>query len=122
MPGDTRNWSGFAKDVARTRKVWSIRDAGGFPAPMGPSGRRSMPFWSSAARAKRLIAAASEFTGFQPVEISWEEFRDKWLVRLEKEGWLVGVNWSGARAIGFDLEPNVVKARVESEISGKVVR
>ena len=33
----------FYRDVAETGRVWTIRDAGGFPAPVGGSGQRSQP-------------------------------------------------------------------------------
>jgi hypothetical protein len=36
---------------------------------------------------------------------------------MKKDGLLVGVNWSGARATGYDIEPSEVRRRVEYELS-----
>ena len=33
----------FYRDVARTRRLWTIRDAGGFPAPKNSRGVRAQP-------------------------------------------------------------------------------
>ncbi|MEQ4210148.1 DUF2750 domain-containing protein, partial [Actinopolymorpha sp. B9G3] len=41
--------------------------------------------------------------GMEPVEISGQDWLDKWLPNLEKDGLRIGLNWSGARATGYDL-------------------
>ncbi len=107
----------FASEVAQTREVWTIRDAGGFPAPKNSEGIRAHPFWSSLSRVQRIVKNVHAYAGFQPVEISWEEFRDKWLPGMERDGYLVGANWDGPRATGFDVKPNEVRQRIEYELS-----
>lgn len=109
-------YSAFARDVAQHGRVWTVRDAGGFPAPKTLGGNRAMPFWSSLARVERIIATVPAYAGFQPFEISWELFRDKWLPGLERDGLLVGVNWSGPHALGYDLVPKDVRARIDYEL------
>ena len=53
--------------------------------------------------------------GFLPsVEIEWTTFCERWVPGLEKDGLLVGVNWSGDRATGFDVKPRDVVANVEA--------
>ena len=42
------------------------------------------------------------------VELSLDVFLDDWLPGMQKDGLLVGVNWSGERAKGYDVEPEVV--------------
>jgi Protein of unknown function (DUF2750) len=111
-------YAAFARDVAAHRRVWTVCDDGGYPAPMTASGRRSWPFWSNLARVRRILATVPAYAGFRPVEISWEAFRDDWLAEIESDGLLVGVNWSGPRAVGYDVEPAAVRARVEREIAG----
>ena len=44
------------------------------------------------------------------------EFRDRWIPGLTKDGLKVGVNWSGARALGYDIDPAEVQTRFEYEI------
>ena len=104
----------FYRDVARIGKVWTIRDAHGFPGPKTPDGARAVPFWSSLARAERIVSTVRVYKGFAPLEISWLEFRDTWLPALERDGLKVGLNWSGRGAIGYDREPSSVRQSVEA--------
>lgn len=84
---------------------------------MTSAGKRAMPFWSSLSRVERILEGVAAYGGFEPVEMSWEKFRDEWLPELDAEGQLVGVNWSGARAVGYDVAPASVRAAVEAEIA-----
>jgi hypothetical protein len=51
--------------------------------------------------------------GVQPVELSLQEFTEKWLRGLEKDGLHVGLNWTGPRAAAYDLEPSRVRPVIE---------
>jgi len=46
-------------------------------------------------------------------------YRDEWIARwlpgLQDDGILVGLNWSGARATGYDVEPGAVLERFAAE-------
>jgi Protein of unknown function (DUF2750) len=106
----------FYREVAQTRKVWTVRDAGGFPAPKNSRGVRAQPFWSSFPRVQRIVKNVRAYRGFDPVEITWEEFRDEWLQRLLRDGMEVGVNWAGRDAKGYDLSPSAVREAVEYQI------
>jgi hypothetical protein len=102
----------FYREVALAGAVWTIRDADGFPAPKDSEGRRAHPFWSSRSRAEKVIATVPAYTSFSVVEIAWTEFCERWIPGLARDGIFVGVNWSGARATGFDVEPAAVLANV----------
>ncbi|MEJ2817993.1 MULTISPECIES: DUF2750 domain-containing protein [unclassified Caulobacter] len=102
----------FYRDVAKHGVVWTVADEGGYPAPKTASGQRAQPFWSTRARVERIIKNVPAYAGFRPVEISWPEFASRWVPGLEKDGFLVGVNWSGPRAAGFDLRPSRVRDAV----------
>jgi hypothetical protein len=104
----------FYREVAAKRVVWTIQDAGGYPAPMTSSGQRAQPFWSSRSRAARIIATVPAYAGFEVVEISWTDFCQRWVPGLTRDGILVGVNWSGPRAVGWDIEPSRVVQCVEA--------
>lgn len=106
----------FYKDVAKNKKVWTIRDEGGYPAPKTRTGQRSQPFWSTLSRVQKIIKNVPAYNDFEPVELSWDEFRDKWLPGLTKDGLLVGVNWSGKNATGYDLDAPWVRECVEIQI------
>jgi hypothetical protein len=104
----------FYREVALSRVVWSIRDAAGVPCPVGTDGRRAMPFWSSRERAERVLASVPAYAGFATFEVPWEDFARRWIPGLARDGLLVGVNWSGERATGYDLEPGDLLRIVES--------
>ena len=97
--------SAFYSEVARSGIVWAIRDQQGYPAPAGSGGARAMPFWSLQSRADKVIESVPDYAGFVPVSILWQEFCDHWIPGLVADGLLVGLNWSGVRATGYDVPP-----------------
>ena len=98
----------FRREVPREGRVWSIRDAAGFPAPADPAGHRAMPFWSKPSRAERVTGTVPAYRDFAVVEIPVGDWLDNWLPGLQRDGLLVGVNWAGARATGYDVAPTQV--------------
>ena len=97
----------FYREVARDRCVWTIQDEGGIPAPEDPhSGQRSMPFWSKRSRAQRIIDTVPAYAGFRAdLRVGLDEWFDRWLPGLERDGLLIGVNWSGRGATGYEISP-----------------
>jgi len=106
----------FYRQVAKERRVWTVRDAGGFPAPKNRQGTRSQPFWSSLTRVQKIISTVPAYEHFEPFEVTWEEFRDRWVPKLKRDGLLVGVNWSGAYARGYDIDSAFVRQAVEIQM------
>jgi hypothetical protein len=107
----------FYNEVAQHRIVWAIRDAEGYPAPKGHiSGQRAMPFWSLKSRAEKIISSVQAYRDFQPDAISWEAFRNHWIPGMTKDELLVGVNWSGSKAKGYDLTPGDLLNNIEAAI------
>ena len=104
----------FYKEVAKNRRLWTICDSEGFPAPLTAGGKRAQPFWSSISRVQKIITSIPAYRGFDPVELSWNEFLESWVPDLTSSSILIGVNWSGRRAIGYSLEPEVVVRFVEA--------
>ena len=104
----------FYEEVAAGKSVWTIRDAAGFPAPVGEGGRRAQPFWSSRARVERVVKTVAADRDFEVVELPASDFLERWLPGFARDGFLVGVNWSGPRATGFDVEPDVVLANSQA--------
>ena len=102
----------FFVEVTRTGRLWTVRDAGGYPAPRDADGRRSAPFWSSEARVRRVIANVPAYSAFVPDELALAAWRGRWLPGLERDGLLVGLNWTGPRATGYDFTPAEVLARL----------
>jgi uncharacterized protein DUF2750 len=102
----------FYRDAATNGAVWTVRDEGGYPAPTTREGVRTQPFWSSRSRVERIVATVPAYAGFDVEEIPLDEFLERWLPGLEQDGLLVGVNWSGPRATGYDVEPDAVRAAI----------
>ena len=110
-------WNAFIKEIIHLRKIWTIRDEGGFPTSTNIDGETSMPFWSLRSRAEKMIKDVPDYKEFQPYEIGFDEFLNRWLKGLEKDGLYVGVNWSGKRASGYDISPKRVLERIQYELS-----
>lgn len=104
----------FYDEARREHSVWTIRDANGIPAPLNADGVRSMPFWSLRSRADRVIAQVDAYADFESVEVGLDEFLHRWLPGLARDGLLVGLNWSGARATGYDLTPEDLERNLGS--------
>lgn len=104
----------FYEEIVEHGQVWTIRDSGGVAAPPNGDGRRSMPFWSLRSRAETVIANVPAYGAFEPMAIPLEEWPTRWIDGLERDGILVGLNWSGARATGFDFRPAEVRTRLEA--------
>jgi hypothetical protein len=107
----------FYREVLRTGQVWAIRDEGGFPAPQTPEGR-AMPFWSAHSRAVKVIENVDAYHGFEPVQLTLDEWRARWLPGLAEDGLRVGLNWSGARAVGYDFDPRDVEQHLAAWLRG----
>lgn len=109
----------FYREVAENAALWTIRDENGFPAPLTQGGKRALPFWSSRARAEKIVKTVAAYSGFEVMPVSWQDFCEQWVPGLSEDGLLVGVNWSGARALGYDLEPEELAANVRMRMEQK---
>ena len=68
-----------------------------------------MPYWSSQARARR---AAHVWGGsLRAVSLSLETWRTEELPTLADPGFLVGINWTGPRLVGWDFTVSEVLNR-----------
>jgi hypothetical protein len=101
----------FYDEIVRTGLVWTLRDQNGYPAPKSNEERRVQPFWSSRSRVEKIISRVAAYTGMEPDQIELPVWRERWLPGLQRDGLLVGLNWSGERATGYDVGPaDVVRA------------
>lgn len=108
----------FYREFLADGVVFTVRDAGGFPAPVNGSGQRTQPFWSKRSRAQRIVDTVADYRDFEVVEIDGERWRERWLPGLEADGILVGLNWSGRGATGYDL----TTADVERNLAARARR
>jgi hypothetical protein len=107
----------FVRDVAKTGRVWTIRDSGGHPAPKNSRGVRAQPFWSSLSRTQKIIDNVPAYAGFAPEELDLATFRELTLPGLARDRLEVGVNWSGKDAEGYDVRPADLERRLTYELS-----
>ncbi|TCC53502.1 DUF2750 domain-containing protein [Kribbella capetownensis] len=103
----------FFTEISPTGRLWTVRDSGGYPAPMNSQGQRAQPFWSSEARVRRIIKRVPAYSGFDPEELDLATWTERWLPGLRQNGLLIGLNWTGARAVGYDFTVPEVIARLE---------
>jgi len=105
----------FDRELATGEAVWTIEDDGGVPAPPTGDGDRSMPFWSRESRARAVIEGSPAHAGFRTREIPLADWVTRWLPGLRGDGILVGLDWSGTWATGYDIEPGAVLQRLAAE-------
>ena len=104
----------FYRQVAETQRVWSMCDAQGFPVYRNPEGIDVIPFWSSLSRLEKVQKAVPKFATYEPLEFPWDFFVEKWLPGLTSDGVHMGLNWSGAGAVGYDRDAQGVVDSVEA--------
>jgi len=105
----------FFREVARNQVVWFVRDDEGSPAPITSNGKRAAPYWSTLARAQR--AAERWGHGLRPESMSLEQWQSRELPDLARDGFLVGINWPGARLIGWEFTVGEVRNRLAVALS-----
>ncbi|MEU9291849.1 DUF2750 domain-containing protein [Streptomyces sp. NPDC048275] len=100
----------FFRDVLQSGVVWLVRDDEGSPAPLATDGTRSLPYWSTSARAAR--AAKIWGNGLRVESMPLDAWRDSELPAASSEGLMIGVNWSGPRLVGWSFTPVDVLRRL----------
>ncbi|MGX6606637.1 DUF2750 domain-containing protein [Micromonosporaceae bacterium Da 78-11] len=87
----------FFRDLAGHGIVWWVRDDEGSPTFPGAV----FPYWSTRARAQR--AARIWGPEFQAEPMPVAQWRARALPDLDKDGYRVGIIWSGPRLTGWDF-------------------
>ncbi|MET8411260.1 DUF2750 domain-containing protein [Streptomyces sp. NPDC005195] len=100
----------FFRDVRQSGVVWLVRDDDGSPTSLSSDGTRSLPFWSTSARAQR--AAKIWGHDLRVESVSLEDWRARELPDVAREGLMVGINWSGPRLVGWSFTPTEVLNRL----------
>ena len=104
----------FFGEAVATGFVYSLIEDGRIPAPKARGGSAPvMPFWSSWERVEFMIATAPGAGGCKPIRIALAEFEKTWLPGIERDGYLVGINWINSPPAGYDLAPQAVLERLE---------
>lgn len=93
----------FRREVTADRQVWTVLEDGSCIAPHKPDGTRAMPFWSKGSRAKLVVDQVPAYHGLAIVSCPLAVWLGDLLPWLADQGVLVGVNWSGQDATGYDV-------------------
>jgi hypothetical protein len=101
----------FYRELMRSRRVWTVMDESGLPAPISAGGR-AIPFWSTLKRVELVLEKVSAFRGFTAVELDIDVFFGQWLTGLARDQMRVGLNWSGEGVVCYDVDPKEVSARL----------
>ncbi|MDQ1042156.1 DUF2750 domain-containing protein [Streptomyces sp. V4I2] len=100
----------FFRDARQRGVVWLVRDDEGSPAPLSADGTRSLPYWSTSTRAQR--AAKIWGHGLRVESMSLDAWCDRDLPEAAREGYMIGINWSGPRLVGWSFTPMEVLNRL----------
>ena len=63
-------------------------------------------------RARKVIGNVKNYATFEVERLPLEKFAKTWLPGLQRDGLLVGINWSGEMASGYDMTPEEVADRL----------
>lgn len=109
---DYYSGNGFIKEIIEQKKVWTIENIEGVPTTVD-NGEVSMPFWSSKLKTEKAIRDVTAYNEYRLLEISLEDFINKWLPGLEKDALFVGANLSGKNLIGSDWKPKELLEQIQ---------
>ncbi|GAA5184266.1 hypothetical protein GCM10023322_25380 [Rugosimonospora acidiphila] len=98
----------FRRELPDAGEVWTVVEDGFYIAPHKRDGQRAVPFWSRQSRAEKVVARVPAYAGLAVISIPLEDWLGDLLPWLAEREILVGVNWSGNRATGFDVHPRQV--------------
>ncbi|ADT87233.1 DUF2750 domain-containing protein [Vibrio sp. Vb2880] len=95
----------FIKESQENNLVWGLRNEEGWLSCESTEFEESevMPFWSSKEDAQ--FHNVEEWADFEVLEIPLDIFVEDWLITLDEDGVLVGINWN-ANLDGKELEPS----------------
>jgi hypothetical protein len=102
MSAASTHASQFYEQVVRDGKVFTFTEDGAYVV-FRPDEFEVIPFWSSRSRMTRIQEVHVQYAHLAIDEMSFDEFRVKTLEQLEKENIRVGLNWSGAKLVGYDI-------------------
>ncbi|MDP3821199.1 MAG: DUF2750 domain-containing protein [Burkholderiales bacterium] len=103
----------FYREVAKYNDVFTL-GKGGVPMLVQGAAGSVLPVWSSRSRAEKIVANASGFSGLTILGMPWDEFEKTQVPQLERQSILLGINWGGKAANGYEVAPQFVTESVRS--------
>lgn len=108
MSNSAKQAHDFYRDVINNKKVWTIREARGYPRFVSPNGTTTQPFWSKITRVEKIFKLIPTYASYEIVEIPWDTFLQEWVPKCKEQKIHVGVNWSGKNLTGFDMSAELL--------------
>src|SRR6478672_11072461 len=103
----------FREQVVADERAFSFTDGG--ELLVYPVARETVPFWSSRSRLETIQERLPKYQQLQISEFSLLEFW-RLLERLERQDISVGVNWSGAKLVGYNVSAQSLRASLRHVI------
>lgn len=101
-----KRYEKFIKEVSKTETVWGLKlkNEDGWAVALSNEYEDAevMLFWSDKRLAKLCIA--EEWIEYEVNSITLENFMNNWLIGLDEDDLLVGLNWD-FNLIGLEVEP-----------------
>jgi Protein of unknown function (DUF2750) len=103
FPDLKANYERFVARVRASNTVWGLEDEEGWAVcPSNEYECDVYVFWSDEADA--LQHCTEDWAGYEPASIELESFLEHWLPGMERDGYLVGVQFN-AELAGLEIEP-----------------
>lgn len=99
----------FIQELQLEGALWTIYGTDGMPVFQRESGLRASPFWCSEEEAMCFIRAHEEFHGFDPVRITWQVFRSRWIPGLIADDLLIAIAGPAEASSGCDMAPAMLE-------------
>lgn len=97
------NFERFVARVRESGELWGLEDAEGWAiCPSNEYDCEVYVFWSDEADAKQHCK--DEWSGYKPASIELDAFLENWLPGMDRDGYLVGVQFNADMA-GLEVEP-----------------
>jgi len=100
----------FVERVALARVIWGLKNAEGWATTTSRApathGREVIPFWSD----RNLAAQCAKdiWANYEPTQIPFDLFFQRWLPRMGIENCLAGTNWDVILS-GHEIEPDALR-------------
>ena len=111
----------FVERVVLSRVVWGLKNAEGWATTVsnasGTRGREVIPFWSDTNLAAQC--AKEMWANYDPAQIPFDLFFQRWLPRMAMERCLAGTNWDTFLS-GYEIEPESLQDQLARQ-SGHLV-
>jgi hypothetical protein len=108
--------SNYERFIARVREegtLWGLKDEEGWAiCPSNEYDCDVYVFWSNEAYARQHCK--DEWSGYRPAAIELESFLADWLPGMERDGYLVGVEFNSDLA-GLEVEPSALAEDLDQE-------